>query len=76
MTSLFFGFVYYSVYWRYRALFDEQGRYFDEAASVVYHDDASIFIVPVLAFFLLAFLFGRLWWIRRRSAFPRATGGS
>ena len=73
-ASAFFGFLYYALYWKYRGLFNEQGRYFDEAAMVVHHDDAAFFIVPTIVALLLAVLLA-LWWIRRRTGVARVAGG-
>ena len=74
-ASAFFGFLYYALYWKYRGLFNEQGRYFDEAAMVVHHDDAAFFIVPTVAALLLAVLLAARWWIRRRTGVARVAGG-
>ena len=73
-ASAFFGFLYYALYWKYRDLFNAQGRYFDEAAMVVHHDDAAFFIVPTIVALLLAVLLA-LWWIRRRTGVARVAGG-
>ena len=73
-ASAFFGFLYYALYWKYRNLFNEQGRYFDEAAMVVHHDDDAFFIVPTIVALLLAVLLA-LWWIRRRTGVARVAGG-
>lgn len=37
LTAAAFGFLYYAFYWRWRDLFNSEGRYFDPASSVVYH---------------------------------------
>jgi NADH:ubiquinone oxidoreductase subunit 5 (subunit L)/multisubunit Na+/H+ antiporter MnhA subunit len=65
--SLFFWFLYFTLYWPYRNLFNEEGRYFDEDSVVVYHEQNGLMIVPALALLLLAVLFGSRWWARRRA---------
>ena len=75
-ASAFFGFLYYELYWKYRGLFNEQGRYFDEADMVVHHDDAAFLIVPTIAALLLAFLLAAIWWNHRRAMLARVAGGS
>ncbi|KAF1021051.1 MAG: hypothetical protein GAK30_02075 [Paracidovorax wautersii] len=66
-ASAIFGFLYYGLYWKYRDLFNENGRYFDETDSVVYQDEAAILIVPAIALLVLALGLGVLWWRRHRS---------
>lgn len=68
-ASAFFGSLYYSLYWKYRDLFNENGRYFDENDGVVYQDETAVLIVPAIALLLLAWWLGVRWWRRRR---PRA----
>ncbi|MFT3814600.1 MAG: hypothetical protein QM740_14670 [Acidovorax sp.] len=75
-ASAFFGFLYYDLYWKYRDLFNEEGRYFDEQGLIVYHDDAAYFIVPTVVAFLLAFLLTAIWWARRRTIVIRSAGGA
>lgn len=74
IVSLLFGFLYYSLYFQYRDRFNEEGRYFDAAEEVVYHDQSSILLVPALTFFLLSLLLF-VWWrrIRGRSTTPATT---
>jgi hypothetical protein len=64
-ASLFFWFFYFTLYWSYRDLFNEEGRYFDESSLVVYHEQNGMLIVPALALSLLAMLFGFVGWMRR-----------
>lgn len=64
-ASLCFGFLYVSLYWRYRELFNAEGRYFDAHSATVYHQQDGVLIVPALAFLLLALLLGFAWWLRR-----------
>ncbi len=64
-ASLFSGFFYFAFYWPYRGQFNEDGRYFDEANLVVYHDQAGMFILPMLVFLLLAIVLVAVWWVRR-----------
>jgi NADH:ubiquinone oxidoreductase subunit 5 (subunit L)/multisubunit Na+/H+ antiporter MnhA subunit len=65
-ASVCFLVLFERFYWRYRSLFDEQGRYFDEATSVVYHEQAYVLAIPAAALLLLTIFFGILWWIHRR----------
>lgn len=53
------AFLFYTLYWQWRGLFNEQGRYYHAPEAVVYQDDAALFIVPTLAFALLSL--GLLW---------------
>jgi len=68
-ATVFFGFFYFSLYWPYRTLFNEEGRYFDENTLIVYHEQNGLLIIPALACLALALLFGVSWWIRRRAAY-------
>ena len=65
LAALWFAVLYYSLYWRYRDLFDEQGRYFDAEQLVVYDDSAFVFIVPAVLLGLIAALLARWWWKSR-----------
>lgn len=58
--AVLFALLYYSLYWRYRDLFNEQGRYFDAAEMVVHDDSAFVFIVPVGVLACLALVLARL----------------
>lgn len=69
-----FGFLYFSLYWPYRGLFNEEGRYFDEQGLVVHHEQAGLLIVPALGFLASALLFAAVWWVRRRSTGSLAGG--
>ena len=55
-------FLYYSLYWQYRDLFNEKGRYFDPSAMVVYDESAFVCIIPALALLGLAVMLGWAWW--------------
>lgn len=57
--------LYFDLYWPYRNLFNEQGRYFDESDLVVHHQQSNLLIVPALFFLLLALFFAMLSWSRR-----------
>jgi hypothetical protein len=62
VASALFGFFYYTSYWRYRGLFNEDGRYFDPHDLVVHHAQGAMLAVPACGFALLAvalFVFGR-----------------
>ena len=58
--AMLFAFLYYSLYWRYRTLFNEQGRYFDATEMVVHYDSAFYLIVPAVVLGCLAFVLARL----------------
>ncbi|GAA6130216.1 hypothetical protein [Halopseudomonas sabulinigri] len=64
--SLFFWLFFFTLYWPYRYLFNEEGRYFDEDSVVVYHEHNGLTVVPALALLLMAILFTFRWWARRR----------
>jgi cell division protein FtsX len=49
--------LFFIVYWPYRALFNEQGRYVDEAMAVVYHEQSGVLAIPALILGLLAAFF-------------------
>ncbi len=66
-ASLCFWFLYFSLYWPYRDLFNEDGRYFDERTSAVYHAQSSWLLLPALAFLMLAAGLGAAWRMRRRA---------
>jgi len=74
-ASLFFGFFYFAFYWQFRGRFNEEGRYFDDTDSVVYHEQTGLLIVPTLACLALAILFAAVWWVRRRPALGSAVRG-
>ena len=59
------AFLYYNLYWRYRDSFNELGRYYDAADSVVYDDSSFVFIMPAIALLGLAMLSGWGWWNTR-----------
>ena len=73
-TTIFFGFLYFTLYWPYRDLFNEAGRYFDEQNVVVYHEQNGFLIVPTLAFLLLSLFFGITFRVRHRAASSTASG--
>lgn len=65
-AAYFFGFLFLKLYWPYRNLFNEEGRYFDEKSPVVYHQQSGFFIVPTFVFLFLVLIFGFIWRARRR----------
>ena len=65
-----FAAFFYMLYWQWRGLFNEQGRYYHAPEAVVYHEDAALFILPTLAF---ALLFLGLLWAARASRRKRVT---
>ena len=73
-TTIFFGFLYFTLYWPYRDLFNEEGRYFDEQNAVVYHEQNGLLIVPTLAFLLLSLLCCIAFLVRHRAASSTASG--
>jgi cell division protein FtsX len=58
--------LFFIVYWPYRALFNEQGRYVDEALAVVYHEQSGALAIPALILGLLAAFFAFMGRRRRR----------
>jgi len=64
--SLVFWLLFFTLYWPYRNLFNEEGRYFDEDSAVVYHEHNGLTVVPALALLILAVFFTFRWWARRR----------
>ncbi|KAA8998124.1 DUF3379 domain-containing protein [Affinibrenneria salicis] len=66
LLSILFGFLYFELYWRWRDLFYENGRYFDEQNAVVYQDDSAILIVPTLCCVLLTLVLTIALRVRRR----------
>ena len=68
LGSLFFWFLYFSLYWPYRNLFDGQGRYFDDRSAIVHHEQSGLLAVPALGLLLLAAFSG--WLSRRRTSVP------
>jgi hypothetical protein len=54
IASALFGFFYYTLYWRYRGLFNEDGRYLDTHDLVVHHAQAAMLALPAGGFALLA----------------------
>jgi hypothetical protein len=73
-ATIFLGFFYFSLYWPYRDLFNEEGRYFDQQNVVVYHEQNGLLIVPALAFLLLSLLFCIAFLVRHRAASGAARG--
>jgi hypothetical protein len=53
LTTGLFGWFFYFFYWQWRGQFNEQGRYFHEPDSVVFRDDAILYILPTVAFAIL-----------------------
>jgi predicted lysophospholipase L1 biosynthesis ABC-type transport system permease subunit len=52
---------YGMLYWRYRDRFDAQGRYFDAADMVVYHQQSAIWLVPALLSLAMAMALAFAW---------------
>jgi len=52
--ALLCGLMFSFLYWPYRRLFDEEGRYFDANTAVVYHSESGVLIVPTVLFGILA----------------------
>ena len=73
-TGAVFGFLYFTLYWPYRHIFNELGRHFDEQESVVYSQDSGVLIIPTIAFLTISLLLGIAWLIRRRSAIKASRG--
>jgi len=53
-SVLLFAYLFYSLYWEWRLCFDEQGRYFDSFAGVVYQESSKFWILPVILFTLIS----------------------
>ena len=49
LGAALFGWLYYDLYWRWRPLFDADGRYLDEETMVVHHQQNETLLVPLLA---------------------------
>lgn len=62
--AIFFGFFYFTLYWPYRSLFNEERRYFDKQNLVVYHQQSGLLLVPTMAFLLIAIAFVGMWRVR------------
>ena len=67
MAAVPFGFFYYALYWRYRELFNEDGRYLDPRDLVVNHAQAAMLALPACGFALLALALFAVHRIHRRS---------
>lgn len=63
VASLFSGLMFYEFYFKWRSLFNEEGRYFDPQVGVVYHDDGFVWGVLSLALFLMSIT---LWLFARK----------
>jgi hypothetical protein len=63
-TSAFFFWVWYERYLRFD--FNELGRYYDDVNQVVYTDAGFVWVLPAVAFLLLALirLAIALWWVK------------
>ena len=73
-TGAVFGLLYFTLYWPYRHMFNELGRYFDEKESVVYSQDSGVLIVPTIVFLAISLLLGITWLNRRGSAIKASRG--
>lgn len=60
-ASLACWFVYFTVYWPYRSLFDDTGRYFDAQNAVMHHAQSGLLIWPAVALSGLTVLIGFAW---------------
>lgn len=69
-VSMACWFVYFTVYWPYRELFDETGRYFDVQNSVVYQEQSGLLIWPAFALSILTILLGVAWRALRSASAP------
>ncbi|WP_296509053.1 hypothetical protein [Rhodoferax sp.] len=69
-VSMACWFVYFTVYWPYRNLFDETGRYFDVQSSVVYQEQSGLLMWPALALSVLTILLGVAWLALRSASAP------
>lgn len=54
LLALLFGYLFYTLYWQWRHLFDANGRYFYVEDAVVYQQNAVFWLIPTLLFALLA----------------------
>lgn len=68
LGSALLGWLYYDLYWRWRAHFNSEGRYFDEESMVVYHQQSSALAIPLALCGL--WLFASLWLALRRKRKP------
>ena len=64
-VSLAMWFLYFALYWPYRDLFDEAGRYLDETTMVVYHEQSGLLVIPAVASSILALALTCFWHARR-----------
>jgi len=70
-VSLACWYIYFTVYWPYRNLFDETGRYFDAQTLVVYQEQGGLLIWPALALSMLTVMLGVAWRTIRSASGPR-----
>jgi hypothetical protein len=61
--AIFFSAFYYLSYWRWRGLFNEEGRYFHEPDAVVYHQQSAMLLLPAVLAAVVAIV---LWITARR----------
>lgn len=57
VVAVLCGWMFFVLYWPYRHLFNEEGRYFCEANDVVYDSQSGVVIVPAILLGALAVLF-------------------
>jgi hypothetical protein len=57
-----FGALFYVYYWRWRGLFNEEGRYFHEPDAVVFHEQSAVLLQPAVLAAVVAIV---LWVIAR-----------
>jgi hypothetical protein len=57
-----FGAFFWFYYWRWRGLFNEEGRYFHEPDAVVFHEQSAVLLLPAVSGAVVAIV---LWIIAR-----------
>lgn len=71
VTSLIFFFLYFHLYWPYRALFNSEGTYFDTQANAVYHEDSGILLLPAFLLLIITLALCKIWHYRRSAQTPK-----
>ena len=59
--SVLLWFFYFAMYWPYRSLFNEAGRYMDPSTLVVYHEQSGLLAIPAMTASILAVVFACFW---------------
>lgn len=62
---LFFANLYYVMHWRWRDCFNEEGRCYDEASNVIYHEQSGLIYFGLFVASLLIPAVGFWIWSRR-----------